>query len=115
MSAVQADEGVLYNNMGECFLGTNTEPFNTNQSFNVTAYLSIVAEHVHLFITTIYPSSNGYFKPENDPCHKAQSSQTGSLNITVILVSSADFRAQYFGDVLEQEICSLNVQLRKLQ
>ncbi len=28
---------------------------------NATAYLSIVADHVHAFMTTVYPSSNGYF------------------------------------------------------
>ncbi len=29
---------------------------------NATAYLSIVADHVHPFMTTIYPSSYGYFQ-----------------------------------------------------
>ncbi len=28
---------------------------------NVTAYLSIVADHVHPFMTKVYPSSYGYF------------------------------------------------------
>ncbi len=32
---------------------------------NATAYLRIVADHVHPFMTTVYPSSDG-------PCHKAQ-------------------------------------------
>ncbi len=39
---------------------------------NVTAYLSIVAYHVHLFTTTVYTSSDGYFQQDNAPCHKAQ-------------------------------------------
>ncbi len=39
---------------------------------NATAYLSIVADHVHAFITTVYPSSDGYFQQDNAPCHKAQ-------------------------------------------
>ncbi len=39
---------------------------------NTTAYLSIVADHVHPFMTTVYPSSDGYFQQENAPCHKAQ-------------------------------------------
>ncbi len=39
---------------------------------NPTAYLSIVADHVHLFMTTVYPSSGGYFQQDNAPCHKAQ-------------------------------------------
>ncbi len=39
---------------------------------NATAYLSIVADHVHPFITTVSPSSNDYFQQDNAPCHKAQ-------------------------------------------
>ncbi len=29
---------------------------------NATAYLSIVADHVHPFMTTVYTSSDGYFQ-----------------------------------------------------
>jgi len=37
---------------------------------NVTAYLSIVADHVHPFMVTIvYPSSDGYFQQDDAPCH----------------------------------------------
>ncbi len=39
---------------------------------NTTAYLSIVADHVHPFMTTVYPSSDDYFQQDNAPCHKAQ-------------------------------------------
>ncbi len=39
---------------------------------NATAYLSIVADHVHPFMNTVYPSSDGYFQQDNAPCHKAQ-------------------------------------------
>ncbi len=38
---------------------------------NTTAYRSIVADHVHPFMTTVYTSSDGYFQ-DNSPCHKAQ-------------------------------------------
>ncbi len=31
---------------------------------NTTAYLSIVADHVHPFMTTVYPSSDGYFQKD---------------------------------------------------
>ncbi len=37
---------------------------------NATAYLSIVVDHVHPFMTTVYPSSDGYFQQDNAPCHK---------------------------------------------
>ncbi len=36
-----------------------------------TANLSIVADHVHPFMITVYPSSDGYFQQDNAPCHKA--------------------------------------------
>ncbi len=39
---------------------------------NATAYQSIVADHVHPFMTTVYPSSDGYFQQDNAPHHKAQ-------------------------------------------
>ncbi len=39
---------------------------------NTTADLSIVADHVHPFMTTVYPSSDDYFQQDNAPCHKAQ-------------------------------------------
>ncbi len=38
---------------------------------NATVYLSIVADHVHPFMTTVYPSSGGYFQQDNAR-HKAQ-------------------------------------------
>ncbi len=39
---------------------------------NATACLSIVADHVHPFMTTVFPSSDGYFQQDNASCHKAQ-------------------------------------------
>ncbi len=39
---------------------------------NATAYLSIVTDHVYPFMTTVHPSSDGYFQQDNAPCHKAQ-------------------------------------------
>ncbi len=48
---------------------------------NATDYLSIVADHVHPFMTTVYPSSDGYFQQDN--VTKLKSSQTGFLNMTM--------------------------------
>ncbi len=39
---------------------------------NATAYLSMFADHVHLFMSTVYPSSDGYFQQDNALCQKAQ-------------------------------------------
>ncbi len=39
---------------------------------NTTAYLSIVADHVHPFMTTVYLSSDATSSRNNASCHKAQ-------------------------------------------
>ncbi len=48
---------------------------------NATAYLSIVADHVYPFLTTVYTSSDGYFQQDN--VTKLKSFQTGFLNMTI--------------------------------
>ncbi len=48
---------------------------------NATVYLSIVADHVHPFMTTVYPSSDEYFQQDN--VTKLKSSQTGFLNMSM--------------------------------
>ncbi len=50
---------------------------------NTTAYLSIVADHVHPFMTAVYPSSDA---PSSRIMHhvtKLKSSKTGFLNMTM--------------------------------
>ncbi len=50
---------------------------------NATVYLSIVADHVHPFMTTVFPSSDGYFQQDNAHVTKLKSSQSGFLNMTM--------------------------------
>ncbi len=50
---------------------------------NVTGYLSIVADHVHPFMTTVYPSSDATFCRIVHHVTKLKSSQTGFLNMTM--------------------------------
>ncbi len=50
---------------------------------NATTYLIIVADHVHPFMTTVYPSSDGYFLQDNAPYHKAQIFSDWFLNMTM--------------------------------
>ncbi len=50
---------------------------------NTTAYLSIVADHVHLFMTTVYPSSDATSSSIMHHVTKLKSSQTGFLNMTM--------------------------------
>ncbi len=50
---------------------------------NSTAYLSIVADHVHPFMTTVYPSSDVTSSRRMHHVTKLKSSQTGFLNMTM--------------------------------
>ncbi len=89
---------------------------------NVTAYLSIVADHVHTFMTTVCPSSDGYFQQDNAPCHKAQ------IISDMFLEHDNEFTLlkwppqspnlnpiEHFWDVVEREICIIDVQPTNLQ
>ncbi len=69
VSTVQA-AGVGVMVWGIIYLLTLVPPIEHN--LNTTIYLSIVADHVHPFMTTVYPSSDSYFQQDNAPCHKAQ-------------------------------------------
>ncbi len=84
---------------------------------NATAYLSIVPDHVHPFITTVYPSSDVYFQQDNAPCHKAQIISDSFLehdNELTLLKwppHSPDLNPiEHLWDVVEREIRILDVQ-----
>ncbi len=53
------------------------------QRLNATAYLSIVADHVHPFMTTVYPSSDATSSSIMHHVTKLKSSQTRFLNMTM--------------------------------
>ncbi len=89
---------------------------------NATAYLSIVADHVHLFMITVYPSSDGYFQQDNAPCHKAQIISDWFLehdNEFTLLKwppQSLDLSPiEHLWDVVEREIRIIDVQPTNLQ
>ena len=89
---------------------------------NATAYLSIVIAHVHPFMTTVYPSSDGYFQQDNAPCHKAH------IISNWFLEHDNDFTVrqwppqppdlnplEHLWDVVEREIGIIDVQPTKLR
>ncbi len=89
---------------------------------NATAYLSIVAYHVHPFMTTVYTSSDGYFQQDNAPCHKAQIISDWFLehdNEFTLLKwppQSPDLNPrEHLWDVVEREIHIMDVQPTNLQ
>ncbi len=70
VSTVQAgDGGVMVWGIFSCHTLGPLVPIEHH--LNTTVYLSIVVDHVHPFMTTVYHLLM-YFQQDNAPCHKAQ-------------------------------------------
>lgn len=58
--------------LGDIFFA-HLGPFSTNRhSLKAIAYLSIVDEYAHPFMTNAYPSSDYFFQLDKASCHRAQ-------------------------------------------
>lgn len=77
-----------------------------NHCLSATAFLSIVADHVHSCMAATDPSSNVYFQHDN--VIKQETSQTGSMNIGALS------QKENLLDVIHQEIWCIKVQLKNL-
>ncbi len=89
---------------------------------NATAFLRIVADHVHPFMTTVHPSSDGYFQQDNAPCHKAQIisdwflEHDNEFTLLKWLPLSPDLNPiEHLWDVVEREIRIMDVLSTNLQ
>ncbi len=75
------------------FLGTLGPLVPIEHRLNTTVYLSIVADHVHPFMTTVYPSSDATSSRIMHHVTKLKSSQTGFLNMTMSSLYSNDLHS----------------------
>ncbi len=89
---------------------------------NATVYLSIVADHVHPFMTTVYISSDGYIQQDNTPCHKAQIisdwfiEHDNEFTLLKWPPQTPDLNPiEHLWDVVEREIHIMDVQPTNLQ
>ncbi len=84
--------------------------------------MSIVADHAYPFMTTVFPSSDGYFQQDDAACHKAKIiidwflEHDNEFTLLKGPPQSPDLNPiEQLWDVVEQEIHIMDVQPTNLQ
>ncbi len=91
---------VVCNGVGDIFLAHFGPLVPIEHRLNATAYLSIVADHVHPFITTVYSSYDATSSRILHNITKLKSSQTGFLNMTMSSLYSNGLHSYQISDSL---------------
>ena len=94
------------------FTWTSMGPVELVQgTMTAETYRTLVADHVHPFMTTMFPNGSGIFQQDNAPCHKARSvmewfeEHSGELQLMCWPPNSPDLNPiEHIWDVIERGV-----------
>ena len=77
----------------------------SEEILNATEYLSIIADKLHLYMSSVFPTANGMFQQDNDLCHKARivleliQNHDAEFHLMFCPSNSADLNTSEFPDL----------------
>ncbi|KAK3510151.1 hypothetical protein QTP70_026736 [Hemibagrus guttatus] len=86
-----------------------------------TTYLSIVTDHLHPFMETVFPDGCGLFQQNNTPCHKAKMGQEwfdehNEFEVLTWPPNSPDLNpTEHLWDVLDKQLPSMEAPPHNLE
>lgn len=108
--------------MGNVLLGNLGPAIHVDVTLTRTTFLSIVADHVHPFMETVFPDGTGLFQQDNAPCHKAKMVQewfeehNNEFKVLTWPPNSPDLNPiEHLWDVLDKQVRSMEAPPRNLQ